>query len=558
MRKQKVIKGKKAQNAYSRASARRKVAIMAEVTREDVRERLQESTSVTVATDESDGRKIFRARCDTPGPPYRFDCVVGVHSKRFGEFQRVVDEVREDHAKRTHQYLESFHRRFFTPNAGIPQICQRLKKKAPTQASASSNRVETPAINICRQPGATENQVPVAAAPARGTKRKRDPVATLLDEEGYNSYREKVRVLASDGGAAERRALFFSASGDFFPNAALTIKDMTHCIRIATQKPMQMVEPYAEVYDEIVDKRHALLPDIQNSNKWQNILRGIQKEVLSMPSLRLSGCLDVVLDHLAFAKQRMDSVADPLAKVCLMLMPIALLLASIGSDERIQKEQRDRASAILSKMQPKFLHAMAVSADWGLICIALLRLFDASNHDISNSADELARFEELIKCVFVNGGVFHTLPPASASGDADAAACFITERVRKQTRRKCVFRCGDQQIVAWGPMTEADLQDLALNTRVAASVMLERLRADFSGLRKDFACFSLKRVAAAVVGEAAVADLANAVRNLCKAFRLDGRIGALEYSDALPVMKNCGKPSTENADKTKSREVSQT
>jgi hypothetical protein len=202
---------------------------------------------------------------------------------------------------------------------------------------------------------------------------------------------------------------------------------------------MQMVEAYAEVYNEIVDKRHALLPDIQNSNKWQNILRGIQKEVLKMESLRLSGCLNVVLAHLAFAKQRMDSVADPLAKVCLMLMPIALLLASIGSDERAKKEQRDRASQILSKMQPKFLHAMAVSADWGLICLQLLRLFDAGNHDISDSASELESFEEVIKCVFVNGGVFHTLPRASASGDADANAAFITERVRKQTRRKCVW-----------------------------------------------------------------------------------------------------------------------
>ena len=220
MRKQRVIKHKKLKRVCNRNSTRRMVSIMAEVAREDVRERLRESTSITIGLDESDGRKIFRARCDTPGPPYRFDCVLGVHTKRFGEFNRVVDEVREDHAKRTHRYLESFHRRFFTPNAGVQQIKTRdAKKPGSAQANVPSNRIETPgpSINTGRQPVATEgSQLPVAVAPSRGAKRKRQPVAISLDEDGYRSYRDKVRVLASDGGAAERRALFFSASGDFF------------------------------------------------------------------------------------------------------------------------------------------------------------------------------------------------------------------------------------------------------------------------------------------------------------------------------------------------------
>ena len=84
------------------------LAIMAEESREGVRKRLRESTSITVAWDESDGRKIFRARCDTPDYPYRYDCVLGVLTKRLGEFRRVVEEVSEDHAALTHKYLVSF------------------------------------------------------------------------------------------------------------------------------------------------------------------------------------------------------------------------------------------------------------------------------------------------------------------------------------------------------------------------------------------------------------------------------------------------------------------
>lgn len=527
------------------------LAIMAEVTREDLRQRLRESTSITLALDESDGRKLFRVRCDTPSRPYRYDGVLGVLTKRFGEFQRVVDEVAEDHAKLTHKYLESFHKRFFTPDADVQHFHSKSKlasakgrrQPAATQASGqpaaaqTSNPSQPAGAQAARQPAPAH--VPQPAA--KGKKRQRDPLVTKLDEDGYNSYREKVRILASDGGAAERRALFFSAAGEYFPNAGLAIKDMTHVIRIATQKPLQMVGVYAEVYEEILNKRHALLPDISNSNKWQNILAGIQQEVIQMDGLRLRGRLEIVLDHLNFAKQRMDSTADPLAKVCLMLLPIALLLASISSDERAQKEQRQRASHILSLMQPKFLHAMGVSADWGIICLALLRLFDAGDHDISNSADELDEFEETIKCVFVNGGVFKQISVSSASGDVDADADFITTRVRRQTQRRCVFRCGHTHSIVWGALKTHELDELAMNTRVAAQLMLERLRADAAGVRRDFACFSLRRVAVALGQDAACGasmrdSLLVGLKNLGRVFRLDRRILQLEYADALPVV----------------------
>lgn len=529
------------------------LAIMAEVTREGVRERLREATSITVALDESDGRKLFRARCDTPNHPYRYDCVLGVLTKRFGEFRRVVDEVAEDHAKLTHKYLESFHKRFFTPDASVAHFHSRCRKLACAQRSsqpaATGQGSQPAAADGSRQPAATGGSSQPAAAsdgsgqPAatRGKKRKLEPIITKLDEYAHNSYRNKVRVLASDGGAAERRALFFSAAGEYYPNADMAIKDMTHTIRIATAKPMQLVGVYAEVYNEIIGKRNALIPDIANSNKWKTILQGIQSEVMQLPSLKLSGCLEVVLGHLEFAKQRMDSTADPLAKVCLMLMPIALMLASIGSDERVKKEQRARASHTISLMQPKFLHAMGVSADWGIICIGLLRLFDAGDHDISNSADELDDFEEVIKCVFVNGGVFQKAPVTSASGDVGKNADFITSRVRQQTQRRCVFRCGATQTLVWGPIPESDLAELSMNMRVAAQVMLERLRADAAGLRRDFACFSLRRVSVALGGDAAsgatmLNSLVTAVTNLGRAFRLDKRILELEYKDALPVM----------------------
>ena len=355
MRKQGSVKRKKMQWSCSRLARRRMLAIMAEAARDGVRKRLRESTSITVALDESDGRKLFRARCDTPNAPYHYDCVLGVLTKRFGEFQRVVDEVSTDHAKLNHKYLESFHKRFFTPDAGVAQF-HSSKHKGPVaqgpREPAATRPGTQPAASACsrRTTDTAQSSQPAAAdvrprPPAQAKKRQRPPapvrrptVPVILDEEAHTSFRQKVRVLASDGGAAERRALFFSAAGEFYPNAAMAIKDMAHTIRIAIVKPMQLVGVYEEVAQEILNKRNALIPDISNSNKWQNILQGIQREVLQLPALKLPGCLEVVLSHLRLAKHRMDSTADPLAKVCLMLMPIALLLASISCDGRVNKE----------------------------------------------------------------------------------------------------------------------------------------------------------------------------------------------------------------------------
>ena len=74
----------------------------------------------------------------------------------------------------------------------------------------------------------------------------------------------------------------------------------------------------------------------------------IQKDVLRVP------CSDrplaVVLDHLRFPKLRFDSSADPMPKVFFPLLPIATLLAYIGSDNRHKKEDRPRARNALKKL----------------------------------------------------------------------------------------------------------------------------------------------------------------------------------------------------------------
>ena len=90
--------------------------------------------------------------------------------------------------------------------------------------------------------------------------------------------------------------------------------------------------------------------------------------------------------YLAFVKQRFDSTAGPVAKMALMLLPAATLLACVASDRRHEADQRARALALLQKLDTKFCTATGVSADWGIICIWVVVVVGSISIIISSSS----------------------------------------------------------------------------------------------------------------------------------------------------------------------------
>ena len=165
-----------------------------------------------------------------------------------------------------------------------------------------------------------------------------------------------VRALAADGAPEERRALA-RAVHQIFRNCKFLIRDPAHAIRIAVKNSLHADKCFDEVWSEMFDKRHALAPDIMYSDKWRDLLTNVQKDT-SVTAVRVPTAarvgdqqpLALVFKCLAFAKQRFESTAVPVAKMALMLVPIAVLLAYIGSDMRHTKEQRDRALALLKRL----------------------------------------------------------------------------------------------------------------------------------------------------------------------------------------------------------------
>ena len=78
IRKQVKLANMKQRGRISRQARKKMTLIMGEDARQRCRKRLAQATSVTVALDDCGGKKILRFRCDTPGPPYRYDGLIGV------------------------------------------------------------------------------------------------------------------------------------------------------------------------------------------------------------------------------------------------------------------------------------------------------------------------------------------------------------------------------------------------------------------------------------------------------------------------------------------------
>ena len=253
--------------------------------------------------------------------------------------------------------------------------------------------------------------------------------------------------------------------------------------------------------------------------------------------------MDVVLRHLSFAKQRFDSFADPCAKLSVMLLPVCVLLAFIGSDERNPPVRRKRAAVLLKLFTPKFCLALGMSADYGLLCSEFLRHFDCVDHDIARSVSELRDFEATLDAVFRKGQVFLSPRRAHEAGltATESSNLFCTEWVRTQTARGCVFQAGTECVHTWGRVSHEDAKDLAVRSHVMVDALLARVHADYDvdQLRRAAQCFDLPTISQGFsAGDRdRRRDCLNGVRLWAQAHKhVDVVRAVLEYRDVVPLL----------------------
>ena len=267
------------------------------------------------------------------------------------------------------------------------------------------------------------------------------------------------------------------------------------------KEPLHHDELFGSIWHELFAKEGSVVANIQNSDKLKALLVAAQREGASPLRLPTSHQpLTAVLQSLRFAKQRFDSTVDPVTKASLMLMPVATVLAFTASDTRVNPKLRQRAKESLEFLTSKHCFGLGVSADWGIVWEAYLRLFDAGDHDIACSSEEIAGLTKSIEKLFVDRAVFQDqvgqeplgqalqpdivgklLPPTiiqsmSAQG---MDGQFINTLVSKNLEQKCTFNAGGDAVVMWGALQHSERVEIASRIENVAKVSIERLEADF-------------------------------------------------------------------------------
>ena len=101
------------------------------------------------------------------------------------------------------------------------------------------------------------------------------PLGGEADSVAEADMLRKVRCLASDGAKNERKFMLMLFRS-ICPGVVIIIRDFAHAARIALQRPQQFDAEFDAVHthlfnNELVGKKHAVVPDIQHSSKLKDL-----------------------------------------------------------------------------------------------------------------------------------------------------------------------------------------------------------------------------------------------------------------------------------------------
>ena len=150
----------------------------------------------------------------------------------------------------------------------------------------------------------------------------------VLDNEALQHIRNAIFHFSSDQGTtAAKCGKVFAAR---LPNLVWLSYDPAHQVRIAHKDPLHAVPAFEEQWQRLFASRHALVPDIQNSELWRSRLLAVQRKMLEVHGSQCG--VERVLKTFSFAQQRFDSTASPLFKYCCVVRAVAILCAAQATD----------------------------------------------------------------------------------------------------------------------------------------------------------------------------------------------------------------------------------
>ena len=182
---------------------------------------------------------------------------------------------------------------------------------------------------------------------------------------------------------------------------------------------------------------------------------------------------------------------------------------------------------------------------------------------------------ETLDAVFLEGSIFETVlaGPASAERHYDAAGPlprihvavsdagnevgFITCKVMRNLRKRCVFHAGGVPVMLWGEPPSEYKEELRKRLQNVASVTKERLIADFpqNDIRSHLAIFDSDEISKAFgpLPDCVLRrKLLRSVRQFAIALGVEKEAAVLQYNGVIPHMLEQMKPSKPLAGRTNS------
>ena len=378
----------------------------------------------------------------------------------------------------------------------------------------------------------------------RGIRKLCTPLGDVCDEQLLVRVLERIYTYVSDGAAPALKCGRLLTR--HCKNLVWILRDPAHAVRTSLESPIQIVDCYASFWEDIFDKRHALVPDVQNSDAWRSKLMAMQRHIIDSKGTQ-GARVDGVLRHLAFAKQRFDSCVGPARKFCILLAALAMLLISVACDWRADPKQRQRAQQQLDAMTPCRIVAAGLFADYTAASTSFVRFFDA-DYDIAQVRREKLNFLRRMKILFLDGHVLTAGSASVAHGlQLDQAGETMTHVAVQQAKEFGTMYYIDRAFCLWPAGAERDAERAVASMSDVVGAMRDRVEAELAmnSFLLQFSAFDLATWSSGVsLLGAGAANRQNASQvfdmQVRRARALAGAHKAIEHAEVADGLVNFG------------------
>ncbi|CAE7536198.1 unnamed protein product [Symbiodinium sp. CCMP2592] len=263
------------------------------------KQRLEQATSISLSVDDRKEYRLVRYRCDVPPRTAKQSAAPGSQGPQGSQGSQGSEDG--------------------------PLVADGLLGVYKTGASVPENTLE--------EHDADKSQVMADSIGIVIDRACQDPEGKT-DEESCSRLKLHVRHFAADQCTSARKCGRLLVTGGQYPNLVWVSHDPAHQVRIAYQDPLHAMPEFQDQWERLFAPgkgKHALIPDIQNSEVWKARLMAAQQEVLRLHGSQAG--VEKVIRALSFSQPRFDSSATPMLKYLCMIRAMAVLCAMQAADE---------------------------------------------------------------------------------------------------------------------------------------------------------------------------------------------------------------------------------